>query len=99
MTFDDRLGSIDEAEAVELATKITLSEFFSEMKESFEEIDNEVTEMFDRVAVWGRAVTLRGLENPELDEDIETIFDRLDHVCAVANNVQITIQDEEGRLP
>jgi len=99
MTFDDRLGSIDESEAVELATKITLEEFLVEMSEVFEEIDEEATNTFDRVAVWGRAVTLRGLDDDELINDIEALFNRLDNVVSLAGNAQLGIQGILERLP
>lgn len=99
MTFDDRLGSIDETEAMELATKITLEEFLEEMLEVFEEIDEEATTAFDRVAVWGRAVTLRGMNESELDEDIESLFNRVDNVVGAAGNVQLVIQGIQEKLP
>lgn len=99
MTFDERLGAIDESEAVELATKTTLDEFLEEMKEVFEEIDEDATSAFDRVAVWGRAVTLRGIEDNELEEDIEALFNRLDNVVSLAGNAQLGIQGIQERLP
>ncbi len=99
MTFDDRLGSIDESEAVELATKITLDEFFEEMTGVFDELDNDVSELFDRVAVWGRAVTLRGIENPQMEERIENLFNRLDSCSAYSGDIQQFISEEQERLP
>lgn len=99
MTFDEILGSIDEAEAVELATKITLEEFLDEMLGTFEEIDEEATTAFDRVEVWGRACTLRGIEDKELFEDIEALFNRLDNVVGAAGNVQLVIQGIQEKLP